>query len=173
MTSETRALMTIREAAGIVASELDVSTTVATLDPDLLFPMLRRLEQVTELAGKWKRAIEARMSQDGWVGEHWTDEDGHEYAFLRSSRGDFADPRALFADLMQAGVGALRIAEAVSKVRVTTLREMAAQITDDERRALVLDLIEEHRTKVQGAPRLTDLDSPYRKSAIAAKQGEK
>ena len=164
--------LSVREVAAEVATGEVVEDAVARLSSEDCFVYLRRIEQMSELLGKWKRTLEARMSAEGMVGQKWMDE-GHTFAFLRSSRGDFADPRALFADLMAlGGMDALEIADAVSKVRVTTLREKAAQITDEDRKALVLDLIEEHRVRVEGAPRLVDLDEPHRKAAIAAKKKE-
>ena len=166
--------LTVQMVASELATGEVVEDAVARLQPEECFVYLRRLEQITELAGKWKRAIESRMSLDGRVGEHWTDADGHEFAFLRSSRGDFANPPELFADLVELGCSPVVIAGAISKMRVTDLREMAAQIKDDERLELVLGVIEDHRTKVQGAPRLADLSSPYRtKRAIASPNKEK
>lgn len=170
MTIDTRSTVSIREVASAVATGEVAEDAVAALAPEMLFPFLVRLDQIGALVGKYKRAIESRMSLDGRVGEKWTDDDGREFGFLRSSRGDFADPQALFADLMAAGMSVPTIAGAVSKVRVTDLRAAAWEIEDEERRAQVLDLIEDHRTKVQGAPRLTDLSNPYRQKAVAKKE---
>lgn len=172
MTIEARPTVSIREVASAVATGEVIEDQVAALAPDLLFPFLIRLDQIGELVGKFKRALEKRMSEDGWVGQHFT-ADGKEYAFAPSSRGDFADPRALFADLMALGVPPLSIAEAVSKVKVTTLRDYAATITDEEKRAVVLETVEDHRVKVQGAPRLIDLDNKYRQKAVTANAKQK
>ncbi len=88
---------------------------------------------------------------------------GHRHRFQQDSRNDFDDVPTLLSELARVGIPLQRLHEAVSYVKVTSLRDAIAQL-DEDRQPDAYALLDEHRVKRATEWKLVDLDSSFRTS---------
>lgn len=108
---------------------------------------------------KMASALNTRMLLDGRTGEKWSVGD-REYGFFGSQPKGFKEIPSLIVNLRAAGISLEDIAEAVSDMRVGSLRTAARALSDPQKVEDTLALLEGHRYAKgdRGTPRLQQLD---------------
>ena len=138
-----------------------IEEVVAALPAAECPTMLVRLEQAREMIAALRKGIEQRMVADGQTGQEYVI-DGETYGFYGAQRRGFDNIPTLLINLGALGIALPGIAEVVSDMRVTGLRELASGLKNADRRALALELIESHRVAKgeRGAPHMQLVDRP-------------
>jgi hypothetical protein len=127
------------------AEPADLEAFVAQLDVTRIPPTVVRLRQVQKLAGEVADKLEARWGLDtGGLG--WVDQDTKDvYTYTQSRRGSWSDIPGMVSELLGAGMSARQIAEAVSDLRVTALKDAINTHGALQKRKELLAIVDEHR----------------------------
>lgn len=110
------------------------------------------------------KGLERRLNAEHQVGNHWII-DGQRYGFYGALQRDWKKGGIpnLIDNLLRLGISPRSLADAISDLRVTDLRQMVTVLTDPEDRAAALELIEGARVEKgeRGEPRFQAIDEKY------------
>ncbi len=137
---------------------------VQAIPPDRLLAFIWVCDELVRRINSAKKGamIEAAVAlENGDLTDPRLSVNGHSYQFRQSSKNEFSDIPGLMGQLERCGLGVTALGEAVGYLKVTTLRDLIAQLPEVWRGDAYAAL-EEYRTKTPGGWALVDLDSPYR-----------
>lgn len=141
--------------AQALTNEAAMNAFISELQADQVAPFLAGLVNAATNIRALTKGLEQRLEADGETGQHYVI-GGLEYAFFGAKQSGFRREsiETLLVNLGSLGIALPGIAMAVSDMRVTDLRALAAGLKDPEKREAALGLIEEARYESgeRGAP---------------------
>lgn len=131
----------------------DLEGVVAAVPAELVAPYLAALLDAQTNLRAFQTGLTQRLILDGQTGQSWHI-GNKDYILLGAKQSGFRDIPGMLANLSSFGMDDRFIYEAISEIRVTSLRSALVSITNDESRAAAAEIIEEHRIEsgTRGTP---------------------